>query len=325
LASGKATLTYANQSGVDTTLSATITGGSFTFAGSLPEPELARLNITEGWPYSLNFFLENANVSMSLVKDAAWKTSITGSTSEVIYEKLKPGLNEFFEHARQNEAAHHQGNADSIWKMQQHQWIENIRATITTNADNYAALHFIKWLLFKPDNLDGIYSLFMQLGARVRNGAAGKKFLSEFEHLHRTYPGQPAPEISGKDTSGHAMSLAALKGKVVLLDFWSSYCGPCRQENKRMMAVYQKYHPQGFEMLSFSLDNDRNMWLSAIRNDSMSWPQASDLRGGAGATAGIYDITELPRNVLIDRNGKIYAKDLHGDELIKAMENLLKK
>ena len=92
-----------------------------------------------------------------------------------------------------------------------------------------------------------------------------------------------------------------------------------------MLPMYQKYHPQGFEIVSFSLDNERHMWTAAIEADALPWPQASDLRGGAGATPGVYDITDLPRNVLIDKTGKIYSRDLHGEDLIKAIEDLLRK
>lgn len=331
LQTGAVSLAYVNEAGEDTSITVSIAAGAFTIIGKVPEPELARLTITEGAPCNISFFLENASITMHLVKDEPDKTTITGSGSEIVYEKLKPGLNDFFEHARQDEAAHHQDNvhaiqiADSLWAMQQGQWIQTIRSAISSNKENYAALYFIRWLLFRPGNYDAILSLFRQLSPAVRNGPAGKKFMEEFEHLHQASPGQPAPEIIGTDTSGLPVTLASVKGKVVLLDFWSSYCGPCRQENHRLVTIYQKYHAAGFEILSFSLDNERSLWLQAIRADGLSWPQVSDLRGGAGATANIYDISDLPRNVLIDRTGNIYARDLHGPELIEAVEYLLTK
>ena len=92
-----------------------------------------------------------------------------------------------------------------------------------------------------------------------------------------------------------------------------------------MLPVYEKYHAAGFEIVSLSLDDARQAWLQAIKGDGLPWLQVSELRGGASASAGIYDITDLPRNVLIDRAGKIYAKDLHGDELVTAVEGLLGK
>ena len=335
LQSGMVSLAYVNADGEDTTLFAPIKAGNFTLAGSAQEPQLARLTVTEGWSYSKEFYLENSAIEIQVAKNDAEKTIITGSANNVVFEKLKPGLDDFFEHARQNKTAHAMAasthnlqalqTADSIWNMQQARFINNIRNTITANANNYAALHFIRWLLFKPDNYDAIFALFTQLSKEVRTSEASKKLLSDFEHLHRTMPGQPAPEISGKDTSGKAVTLAAFKGKVILLDFWASYCGPCRQENRNMIPVYQKYHAAGFEMVSLSLDNERSLWLQAMHTDGLIWPQVSELRGGASATAGIYDITDLPRNVLIDKTGKIYAKDLHGEDLVNAIALLLKQ
>ena len=147
--------------------------------------------------------------------------------------------------------------------------------------------------------------------------------MGDFKRQQRTSAGQIAPEIIGKDTSGQPVTLAAFKGKVILLDFWSSYCMPCRQENQKLLPGYQKYHSQGFEIISLSLDNERRAWTRAVQADGMIWPQASELRGGASASAGVYDITDMPRNVLIDRSGKIFAKDIHGEDLIPLLDELL--
>ena len=332
---GTITLAYINASGEDTTLTATITGGNFTFTDNKIEPQLARLQITEGWAYNTNLFLENSAISIHLVKDAPEKTTITGSASQLDYEKLEPGLSTFFEQARQN-VGHHQQliatlnnpvmrAADSLWLIQQGQFIHSISAVITANNNNYAALYFIQWLLFRPADFDSIMSVFMQLSPGVRQSMAGKKFVADFEHLHRIQPGQPAPEIMGNDTAGHPVKLAMFKGKVVLLDFWASFCGPCRYENRNMSPTYRQYHPEGFEIVSLSLDSDRDQWIGALQVDGMTWPQLSELRGGAGATAAVYDVSVLPRNVLIDRTGKIYVKDLHGQDLYDTIEMLLKK
>lgn len=335
LQTGTATLAYQNEAGNDTTLAAAITAGNFFFADKVLEPETARLQISGDWSYNTTFFLENSNIAIHVVKDAPEKTLIKGSASNDVYEKLKPGLNEFFANARQNAAAHQQVtrpdnnrdllSADSLWLAQQKAWMQKIEAAIKANPENYAALYFIQWLLFRPVNFDAIMALYMQLNPAVRNGLAAQNFMADYRRLYNTVSGQPAPEITGSDTAGSVVKLAAFKGKVVLLDFWASYCGPCRQENGRLLAIYQKYHAAGFEIVSFSLDNERSLWMKAIIADKLCWPQASDLRGGAGATANTYGITDLPRNVLIDKTGKIAARDLHGEDLIKALEQELKK
>ena len=327
-----ASLSYHNTNGDDTTITAHIADGAFTLSGAILEPELVRLTIAEGWSFNTSFFLENSPISIHLFRDAPEKIIITGSKSEMVYEKLKPGLSDFFEHARENEAIHNQTHdsraeqsADSLWTIQQHDWIQAIHSTIASDHDNYAALYFIQWLLFRPDHMDAIRSVFMELSPVVRDCAVGRRFLHDYEHLLRASAGQMAPEISGSDTSGRAITLASYRGEVILLDFWSSYCGPCRLENRRLLPIYQSHHASGFEIVSYSMDDNRSLWLKAILADGLIWPQASELRGGAGATPGIYDITDLPRNVLIDRTGRIYARDIHGADLTQAIELLLGK
>jgi thiol-disulfide isomerase/thioredoxin len=335
LPKGVVSIDYHNQNGDDTTIHAGIADGRFILKGTVAEPEAVRLTITLGWSYNVSFYLENSPIEIKMVKDADEKTQISGSKSNVTFEKLKPGLADFFDHARQNTAAHQQydathdaralHSAESLWSAQSNQWIQTIHSTIATDPDNYAALYYIKWLLFRPSDFNAIRSLYMELSPAVRKGWAAKKFIAELDQLSRTSPGGQAPDINGKDTTGKAVMLSAYKGKVILLDFWASYCGPCRQENKRMIPFYQKYYSEGFEIVSFSLDDQRSRWVQAILADGMTWPQASELRGGASGTAGVYDITDLPRNVLIDQTGKIYARDIHGDNLKEAVEKLLRK
>jgi peroxiredoxin len=335
LQTGTVSLVYRNERSADTTLTANIASGQFSFAGTVTEPEIARFSVTAGWAYGLSFFLENSPINIHLIKDASEKTEIAGSVSNKVYEKLNQQMMDFFANARQNEAIHKQPgiernhsllkSADSIWTQQQHTWMQSISAAISENTKNYAALYFIQWLLFRPGNFDTIHALFMQLHIDVRNSSAAKKFITDFEHLRKTSLGESAPEITGKDTSGKPVTLASLKGKIVLLDFWASYCGPCRNENRQMLSLYNKYKCAGFEILSFSLDNERSLWLKAIQTDKLNWTQASELRGGASASAGIYDVTDMPRNFLIDRNGKIIAKDLFGQNLADALSDLLGK
>jgi peroxiredoxin len=330
LASGTVSVAYANLQGNDTTINAPIVAGKFTLTGQVPEPELAQFTVTAGWQYGTKFFIENTVISFNLIKDSPEKTSITGSSSNLIYERLEPQQRAFFEQARSYDATQKQAKSthnkalqksyDSTWAVQEHQWFETIHASITANNRNYAALYFIRWLLFHPDNFTTIMALFNRLDATVRNGPAGKDFTAAFDKAYKTAIGQPAPEIVGKDTSGKTVTLASLKGKVVLLDFWASYCASCRQQNPRLKAVYDKYHPSGFDIVSLSLDNARSQWVSAIEHDKLNWPQASELRGGAGASAGVYDVTDLPRNFLIDRAGKIIGKDLFGEDLIEKLQ-----
>ena len=144
--------------------------------------------------------------------------------------------------------------------------------------------------------------------------------------------GNKAPEIMMASPKGNVITLASLKGKLVLIDFWASWCGPCRAENPAVVAAYNKYHEQkfksgnGFEILSVSLDQNEVAWVKAIEKDQLIWPyHVSDLQGWSNAAAMRYGVNSIPTNVLVDANGIIIAKNLRGSALENALEEQLKK
>jgi thiol-disulfide isomerase/thioredoxin len=141
----------------------------------------------------------------------------------------------------------------------------------------------------------------------------------------KTAIGAQAPDIALTDPDGKIRKLSSLKGKVVLIDFWASWCGPCRKENPNVVAVYQKYHDLGFEIYSVSLDKDRDSWLKAIAKDNLLWPDhVSDLKYWKSEGAAAYGVTSIPYTVLVDKKGRIVAKKLRGEELEIKVKELLK-
>lgn len=141
--------------------------------------------------------------------------------------------------------------------------------------------------------------------------------------------GNMAPEITLKDPSGTVIALSSLRGKVVLIDFWASWCGPCRFENPAVVKAYKKYHQKAlkenreFTIYSVSLDMDANAWKKAIEKDSLSWTyHVSDLKGWSNEAAARYSVTGIPTNFLINEKGIIINKNLRGEDLITALEKL---
>lgn len=142
-------------------------------------------------------------------------------------------------------------------------------------------------------------------------------YIGQYRAEQTTAIGVMAPEINLQDPSGNFLSLSSLKGKVVLIDFWASWCGPCREENPNVVKVYQKFKDKGFEIYGVSLDDNADKWKQAIIEDGVNWFHVSDLRGWRSSAARTYAVTAIPATFLLDRNGKIVAKNLRGPELEK--------
>ena len=150
-----------------------------------------------------------------------------------------------------------------------------------------------------------------------------KDFHIKVIELGKLAIGTEAPEIALNDINGKPLKLSSLRGKIVLVDFWASWCPPCRKEMPNVKRLYEKFHNKGFDIYAVSLDKEKEAWLSAIKADKLTWTQVSDLQYWNSAIVKLYNIEGIPFTVLLDKNGVIIAKGLLGEELENQLTQLL--
>ena len=194
---------------------------------------------------------------------------------------------------------------------------------ISKNTNMYSSIMAIQAL--DPDKYSDLYkSLDAGLSKKFPNDKNVIMFHEVVERMLSTNIGQFAPEISLPSPDGKEIALSSLKGKLVLIDFWASWCGPCRKEMPNVIKIYSKFKNKGFEIYGVSLDQDKEKWMEAITKDGINWPQVSDLKYWDNVAARIYNVQGIPYTVLIDKDGKIIAKNLRGQELEKKIAEVLK-
>lgn len=177
----------------------------------------------------------------------------------------------------------------------------------------------------KDIDVQKVTPVFEKLSAPLRNSKPGMAFAKKLYDKGPTSVGAYAPDFEQPDAQGNKVKLSDFKGRYVLLDFWASWCGPCRAENPAVVKAYTAYKDKSFTVLGVSLDNadKRDAWQQAITKDGLVWTQVADLKGWNNSAAKLYDVQAIPQNYLIDPTGKILAKNLRGEALHQKLKELL--
>lgn len=312
---------------------------SNTFIGDPLNAVLAFSKKGDGFKYDdyKQLFLENGNITVSAT-DSIAKSVIKGTPTNddnSRYNEALKVVNDAYNilEAKQKNATTVQKNSTEFEK-ENNKTEKSIEAQelainkkfIQENPNSYLSLVVMESVAYSADYTD-LEQLYNGLSANIKATDAGKKFGERLPKLKLVAIGSLAPDFAEADTSGKLVSLSSFKGKYVLVDFWASWCSPCRRENPNVVKVFNRFKKQNFTVLGVSLDRPGNKekWLKAIHNDGLAWTHVSDLKFWDSKTAALYVVRAIPQNFLIDPNGKIIGKNLRGEDLENKLEELLGK
>ncbi len=195
---------------------------------------------------------------------------------------------------------------------------------VKNNPSSPIALYMVEQALGMDMDAAKAEPMFLLLSEQLRTSAKGKEIQEMIEVGKKSMVGATAPDFSQPDANGKMISLSSFKGKYVLIDFWASWCGPCRSESPNLVKAYERFKTKNFEIFGVSLDQTKDKWLKAIKDDNYSWPQAGDMKGWENAAARQFGVMGIPFNMIVDPNGVVVARNLRGEALEKKLEEILK-
>ncbi|MDL2231378.1 AhpC/TSA family protein [Porphyromonadaceae bacterium OttesenSCG-928-L07] len=319
---------------IDTLIKAPLLNKKFNIEGDVQNVTHAYLML-EGQRNVTQIILENnqtytANINV----EDEFSTQISGSENQKILnefiaivqemKKYEQSIYQEFSTAMQtnDEATTNRIKADFIKLKDEADKKE--KELIKKYSDSYVAALIIaqKRGIYSEEEISALYNVLGEYAKATEHGKTVEEYLNK---VQKVAVGQIAPDFTLKTPEGQELSLYGIQGKVKIIDFWASWCGPCRKANPDMVDLYKKYHKKGLEIIGVSLDRDKENWVEAIKADKLTWHHGSDLKYWDSDVAKLYMVNSIPHLIILDADNRIVAKNLHGDELNEAIIQILKK
>lgn len=328
-----------DQGGVITLDTAFVKNGKFEFKGKAKEIEIAYLQI-EDLQGKIPFVLENQKITITAYKDSLQASKIGGSYNNDELTKFNKEFENFqkkvakfqAENSDALMAAQKANDTDTMTKISEDYMVLEKEFTVFTNAyvtenpNSFVTLMLLAQMVNNPDaDFTKVKADAEALAPELKSTKIGLEIQEKLKSLSSTSVGQMAPDFSAPNPEGKIVSLKESLGKVTLIDFWASWCGPCRRENPNVVALYNEFHDKGFNIIGVSLDKEgqKDKWIEAIMVDKLTWTQISNLKYWQDPIAKLYSIQSIPATFLLDADGRIVAKNLRGAELRAKVAELL--
>jgi len=305
--------------------------GSFQFDGTLAGPDIYKISISPDSGLLLVIDASRIEVSAD-ARDLPQTYDVKGSGESIL---LKTLLEAAEKHRRDVSilekrflAAREAGKQDSILYYQekflllQAEKDENIKKFIRKNPESFVATYAAYAMIDREAEGGFLDSMLMTFDKKFKGSGFVQSLHAWAEKNNNLSVGARAPDLTLPQPDDRLLTLSSLRGKYVLLDFWASWCRPCREENPNVVKLYNRYKEKGFEILGISLDESKTQWVKAIEKDGLPWRHVSDLKGSNSVASRLYKVQAIPMTVLLDKEGRIMALNLRGDTLEEKLRSL---
>lgn len=313
--------------------SVAVKDGRFSYKGSVDEPTF--VYITYDKPFGQVFYVENVPVEIKGDANALADVEINGGKTQKEWRVLEKSTKDLIAQRRVLSMEFRKANdaknfaARNIVQDKQDKLSDKInefsKAFIAKNPKSYVSLNEVRNLQYSFPEYHEYAEIYEKLDPHLKRTELAKEIEGFLALFKRGAVGEKMTDFTQNDPSGKPVRLSSFKGKYVLVDFWASWCSPCRAENPVVVKAYEQFSNKGFTILGVSLDSDGEKWRKAIQDDKLSWSHVSDLKGWKNEVAAYFSIRSIPANYLLDPNGVIIAKNLRGADVEKKLKELLAK